>query len=120
MVAATEHESRFGLVVVVTRRVGNLMRADWPGEGLAVVGRGRSHSSFSIECVGCQDSQTLAPKDSGPKRAVVSFCNQFEDECDLQQSVALEGGSKTLCFRWPRARECDGDPTGQRRRRGRP
>ena len=36
----------------------------------------------------------------------------------MQQSVALKGDQKTLCFMWPRARECDGDPTGQRPKKG--
>lgn len=36
----------------------------------------------------------------------------------MQLSVALEGGPKTLCFRWPWARECDGDPTGPAAQKG--
>lgn len=115
----TEHESRFGLGGRRHPGVGNLMRADWPREGLAAVGPGRSHPSFSIERTGCQDLENRVPEGPGLKNCCCHL-QPIRRRMRLADVGRAGGGSKTLCFRWPRARECDGDPTGQRPRRGRP
>lgn len=57
------------------------------------MGPGRSHSSFSIESIGCHCPGALGLKESRASEPL-SFGNQFKGRCDLQQSVALKGDRK--------------------------